>query len=64
MGWLDHKHYWRPKTALNTVVDPQTKGNIGGLIIEDCMCGAVRQIEFWPGKSPVIRTTLATEDKP
>ena len=50
MAWFEHRHYWRPKTALNTVLDPETKEKIGGLLLEDCPCGAVRTIEFQPGQ--------------
>lgn len=55
MGWFDHRHYWRPKTALNTIVDAETKQKRGGLLVEDCMRGAVRTIEFEPGRAPVVR---------
>jgi hypothetical protein len=61
MGLFDHKHYWRPKTALNTIRDPETKANIGGLIVEDCSCGSVRTIEFMPGEAPVVRVAEAVK---
>lgn len=65
MGWfgIEHRHYWRPKTAMNTIVDPQTKGNLGGLVLEDCMCGAVRTIEFYPGKEPTVRIAKPAVDQ-
>jgi hypothetical protein len=55
MGWFDHKHYWLPKTALNTIKDPQSGGIIGALIVEGCSCGAVRTIEYQPGADPIVR---------
>jgi hypothetical protein len=54
MSWFSHEHYWVPKTDLNTIKDP-VKGVIGGLIIEACRCGMVRQIEFKPGEQPIVR---------
>lgn len=54
MLW-SHKHYWRPKTSLNAVEDPATGKIVAGLILENCQCGAVRTIEFSPGRMPVIR---------
>lgn len=62
MGWFDHKHLWLPKTALNTIKDPHTKGTIGGLIVEDCSCGLVRTIEFTPGTAPVVRVAAAPKE--
>jgi hypothetical protein len=60
MGFFDHQHYWRPVTDLNTVVDPHTKGKLGGLILQQCSCGAVRQIEFYPGKAPIVSDAKVT----
>ena len=61
MGWFEHSHYWRPKTDLN-IIKNREGGNQGGLIVEDCTCGAVRTIEFEPGKPPVVR--MAREEQP
>ena len=62
MPWFKHHHYWRPKTDLNRVMDPDNLSIArGGLIIEDCSCGAVRTIEFEPGKAPVIRIGVCYE---
>lgn len=58
MGWFEHRHNWRPKTGLNTVVVPGSARAKSGLIIEDCSCGAVRQIEFEPGENPTVRIVL------
>jgi hypothetical protein len=55
MGWFEHRHWWRPKTALNRVMQPGTDLAISGLIVEDCSCGAVQTIEFAPGQDPVVR---------
>lgn len=56
-----HEHYWSALTDLNTVKDPQ--GNrTGALIIQSCSCGAIRQIEYGPGKDPVIRITIPNEE--
>lgn len=55
MKWFEHRHYWRPKTVLNKIIDPDTKAVRGGLLVEDCLCGAVRTIEFEPGIAPTIR---------
>ncbi len=55
MGWLDHKHYWLPATALNTIHQPGVEKATGGLVVEKCSCGAVRTIEFAPGHDPVVR---------
>lgn len=55
MGFFDHEHYWTPKTAVNTIVEPGTKSATGALILEGCRCGSVRQIEYTPGVAPVIR---------
>jgi hypothetical protein len=55
MGWFEHRHYWRTKTALNPIKDPQTGGTVGALIVEDCSCGSVRTIEYQPGTPAVIR---------
>jgi hypothetical protein len=50
MSWFKHRHYWREKTGYQN-------GITGGLIVEDCTCGAVRTIEFQPGSAPVVRVT-------
>jgi hypothetical protein len=55
MSWFKHRHYWLQKTGLNTV--HTQNGITGGLIVEDCSCGAVRTIEFQPGSAPVVRVT-------
>lgn len=64
MGWFEHRHYWRPKTLMNQIVKPGTSEAIGGLLVEDCVCGAVRTIEFHPGEAPVVRIALTVEPKP
>lgn len=64
MTWFTHQHYWRPKTDLNTILDPETKAKIGGLIVEDCRCGAVRTIEFAPGTAPVVRIAESARPRP
>ncbi len=61
MKWFEHRHYWRPKTDLNTITVPGTEKPRGGLILEDCMCGAVRTIEFYPGEAPVVRVAKPAE---
>lgn len=56
MGWFEHVHTWRPKTDLNTIKSPVGDGASGALILEGCnCCNAVRTIEFYPGKAPVVR---------
>lgn len=61
MGWFEHRHHWRLKTGLNTIASAMGGDKpSGGLIVEDCSCGAVRTIEFYPGEAPVIRTALTT----
>ncbi len=61
MNWFEHRHWWRLKTDLNKVVNKEGQAT-ACLIIEDCACGAVRQVEFAPGVAPVIRITLAPKD--
>lgn len=63
MAWFDHNHYWRPKTALNTIHQPGQEKASGGLVLEDCSCGAVRTIEFYPGKDPVVRIARPIENE-
>jgi hypothetical protein len=63
MSWFDHRHYWRPMTNLNTVIDPVTGKPKMGLLIEDCACGAVRQIEFSAGKAPVVFVTNLAQSR-
>jgi hypothetical protein len=58
MGWFKHRHWWCGKNALNTIEDEAGR-TTGALILEDCACGAVRQIEFKPGVDPVVRITPA-----
>ena len=58
MKLFEHRHYWLPKTGLNTVVSPGETKPKSGLIIEACLCGAIRQIEFEPGKPPTIWCVL------
>ena len=55
MSWFEHRHYWRPKMDTNTVFDPETKLATAIILIEDCPCGAVRQIECRPGQEPIVR---------
>ena len=55
MGFFDHEHRWFPKTALNTVHDPDSPRARAGLIVEGCRCGMVRTVEFGPGIEPVVR---------
>lgn len=62
MAWFEHRHYWRPKTALNTIHVPGEQRAVAGMIIEDCSCGAVRTIEFEPGKAPIVRYALSGEN--
>jgi hypothetical protein len=62
-GWFEHRHYWLPKTALNTIRDEGKTLPSGGFIVEACQCGAVRQIEFRPGEAPKIFIAKATEPK-
>ena len=57
--WFEHRHWWRAKTDLNKVIDPTSKMATAVLLLEDCACGAVRQIEFKPGQAPVIWITKA-----
>lgn len=55
MAWFKHHHYWRPKTALNTIHTAGEQRATAGLLVEDCSCGMVRTIEFSPGDAPVVR---------
>jgi len=61
MTWFKHHHYWRPKTGLNTIRNDDERLS-GGLIIEDCRCGAVRTIEFYPGQEPIVRIAKSAGD--
>lgn len=63
MGWFEHRHYWQPKTGLNKVIAAGSDKAKSGLIIEDCLCGAVRQIEFEPGENPTVRVVLPPQPK-
>jgi hypothetical protein len=62
MTWFKHRHYWRPKTAVNTIPGIPGGAPIGGLIVEDCHCGVVRTIEFYPGEEPVVRIAKSAGD--
>jgi hypothetical protein len=55
MTWFKHRHYWRQKTGISTIYAPEGDKPNGGLIVEDCHCGAVRTIEFYPGQEPIVR---------
>jgi hypothetical protein len=63
VSFFKHRHYWRPKTALNTIHAPDAGSRpTGGLIIEDCRCGAVRTIEFYPDQAPKVRMAAPPEE--
>jgi hypothetical protein len=59
MTWFKHNHHWQQKTGINSISEPGKDRPTGGIIVEDCHCGAVRTIEFYPGQEPVIRIAKA-----
>lgn len=58
MKWFEHRHYWRLKTAIDLTEKGCTKGV---QMVEECGCGALRTIEIFPGKAPVVR--MAEEER-
>jgi hypothetical protein len=54
MSWFQHRHYWRVKTGIHEVKNRDSSTG-SCLFLEDCPCGAVRQIEYSAGNDPVIR---------
>lgn len=56
MKLFEHKHYWYPYKS-DTIIN-ETKIGIGGIILEKCSCGAIRTIEYGPGKTPEIRIAV------
>jgi hypothetical protein len=52
MSWFEHRHYWRPRSDIELTTEGRAKGI---QFVEGCCCGAVRTIEIYPGKAPVVR---------
>jgi hypothetical protein len=61
MGWFEHHHRWRDKTGMITLKESGIAQ--GGLIVEDCRCGAVRTIEFRPGQTPIVRIAASPSEE-
>lgn len=59
MGIFDHQHYWRLKDTSHST-GPLDKA-ISILKLEECSCGAVRTIEYAPGRAPVVRDAVKGE---
>lgn len=62
MPWFKHQHYWRQKTGINPIRRSDKELAEGGVILEDCPCGAVRMVEFRPGEVPKVFITEAPND--
>ena len=62
MAWFKHKHWWRDRSGI-IVIKRDDGSHQGGMQVEDCTCGAVRTVEFYPGQPPVVRIALKPEDK-
>lgn len=43
MPWFKHRHWWVSTSANSVGKEEKT---VGGLILQECSCGAVRTIEF------------------
>lgn len=60
MSWFKHKHSW----ALRDAVEIKQEGSCKGLMrVEACRCGAVRTVEIYPSKAPIIYVKEPLEDK-
>lgn len=55
MSWFKHRHWWRRMTGKIEIYPPGLDTAEAFAILEDCSCGAVRTIEFYPGEAPVVR---------
>ncbi len=66
MGFFDHRHHWRRKAGPDRVMSKENKELAQSVIlIEDCHCGAIRQIEYTTGREPtifVVMTPTAGKD--
>ena len=62
MSWFKHRHWWRTMSRPN-LYNPGGTRPIGEGIIQDCRCGAVRTIEFFPGQAPVVRIAAAPPEE-
>lgn len=49
-----HRHYWTELTGVNRVRDPGKSLPHAAFILEECRCGAIRQIEYRLGESPKV----------
>jgi hypothetical protein len=57
MGWFDHRHHWTD-VQLHPVKAPDAAQAQGYLLLQECRCGAVRQLEYSAGDAPVIRNAV------
>lgn len=60
MSWFKHKHYWELRDAVEMKRDVSCLGIIR---VEACSCGAVRTVEIYPGKAPIIYVNEPPETK-
>lgn len=60
MDWFGHRHRWG---YLASAYQRDEGGlTIGEMQVQQCGCGAIRQIECLPGKDPIIRTAMEWRD--
>lgn len=58
MRWFQHRHWWREKNSMRLCAGGVEKGE---LIVEECSCGAIRTIEVFPGRQPIVRFAKCEE---
>jgi hypothetical protein len=63
MSWFEHRHYWRPRTGINTVSNAKGE-TVMCLVLEECSCGEVRTIEYQAGQPPIVRMGLHVGSRP
>ena len=55
MSWFKHRHWWL-ELSYSTIPN-------GIMRYQECRCGAVRTVEYGPGKDPIIRLTETDSDE-